>query len=125
MTERLEALNKLGFRLALDEFGSGSSSIAHLVDYPFEQLKLSAEVIAQLEVSTEGQTVVSKLVEMATTLNKGVTALGVDSREKAERLSAVGCTGLQGDYIGVIQSFEGVDLQEMQWHAAYEVSQVA
>lgn len=93
----LASFRAAGAALVLDDFGAGHSSLAWLADIPADGIKLDAELTAIVN-RPRGRTILSALIRLAKDLGMRITAEGVETREQADALSALGCTYLQGYY---------------------------
>jgi EAL domain-containing protein (putative c-di-GMP-specific phosphodiesterase class I)/CheY-like chemotaxis protein len=85
-----------GFGLALDDFGSGYSSLQQLYRLPFDHLKIDRAFVADLETSEEARTIVRCLVELGRGLGLSVCAEGVETLSALEFLWDLGCRTAQG-----------------------------
>ncbi len=97
--ETLQKLSAMGVRIAADDFGSGYSNLAYLRRLPVDALKLSASFIR--EVWPDGpadEPIISALAGLAHTLGLDLTVEGVETRDQASRLAALGCDTAQGWY---------------------------
>jgi EAL domain-containing protein (putative c-di-GMP-specific phosphodiesterase class I) len=89
------ALKAVGAGLVLDDFGTGHSSFAWLADLPFDSLKIDHGLTAKLgEARTD--TILSTITLLASRLGMSTTAEGVEKREDAARLRALGFDNAQG-----------------------------
>jgi EAL domain-containing protein (putative c-di-GMP-specific phosphodiesterase class I) len=93
--ERLRALKQLGVSLALDDFGSGFSSLGHLSRMPIDLLKLDRAFIAELGTQHE-RGLVSGVIHLAQSLGIDTVAEGVETPEQVRELRAAGCAFAQG-----------------------------
>ncbi len=92
----IEALNGLGVRIALDDFGAGFSSIGYLKQFHFDRLKLDRSMIVALEDMQRGREMLQATLALAAALDIPVTAEGIETREQAAFLHQCGCDQLQG-----------------------------
>ncbi|GAA2680145.1 putative bifunctional diguanylate cyclase/phosphodiesterase [Actinoplanes palleronii] len=92
----LAELRNAGVRLAVDDFGTGVSSLSVLSRIPVHQLKIDSEFVASVETSTEAAAVVRTTVDLARNLHLTVVAEGVESEPQRRALWALGCTAGQG-----------------------------
>lgn len=93
--QRLEELAAAGFRLSIDDFGSGYSSFDLVGETSFSELKIHMGLVRQSH-SMRGRRVVQAIVEMARTLNLAVVAEGVEDQIALARLTALGAHKIQG-----------------------------
>ena len=94
--EVLGTLRRMGFQLALDDFGTGYSSLSYLHRYPVQKLKLDRTFTARLSVGPEARAIVAAVISMATALDLGVVAEGVETPEQFDMLRELGCREFQG-----------------------------
>jgi diguanylate cyclase (GGDEF)-like protein len=101
VTERcLEQLHALGVRLALDDFGSGYSSLGQLArTLPISILKLDRSFVAGMDGSRE-RGIVAAAASLAQALELSSVAEGVESAEQASEVAAMGFPYAQGFYFG-------------------------
>ena len=96
----LQVLCDHGVRTALDDFGTGYSSLAYLTRMPIGKIKIDREFVAGLLQGGDSAAIVRAVLAMADSLGMDVTAEGVETREQAQALVAMGCASLQGYYLG-------------------------
>ena len=92
----LGLLRGLGFRIALDDFGAGYSSLWLLKSFHFDRLKMDRSLIFDLTASKMSQAVFEAAVKMGRQLGMEVVAEGVFDASLIEPLEAAGVTHLQG-----------------------------
>jgi EAL domain-containing protein (putative c-di-GMP-specific phosphodiesterase class I) len=85
-----------GFHLSIDDFGTGFSSMQHLYELPFEELKIDRSFISKLKDDADARVIVKAMVELARGLGLYSLAEGVEDAETAKILQAIGCQGAQG-----------------------------
>ena len=96
----LNELRALGVRFALDDFGSGYSSLSYLHRLPLEEVKIDASFIRELgSADASGATIVGATVELGHRLGFAVVAEGVETQYEWDRLIALGCDIVQGFHI--------------------------
>ena len=88
-----------GFRLSLDDFGTGFSSLIHLYRLPFVELKIDQSFVRDVGASEEARVIVRATTEMAHRLNLSVCAEGVESEGDLNFLLLAGCDKAQGYFI--------------------------
>jgi diguanylate cyclase (GGDEF)-like protein/PAS domain S-box-containing protein len=93
---RLLELHETGVRLAIDDFGSGTSSIGHLRRLDFDVIKLDRTLIADIHRSAEAQDLVRSIVHISRTVHATPLAEGVEVPEQVAALRAAGCELAQG-----------------------------
>ncbi|BEP16603.1 hypothetical protein acdb102_49140 [Acidothermaceae bacterium B102] len=106
--EALQALRAYGVGLAVDDFGTGFSSLAYLCALPVQALKMDHEFAAQVVESERNRTMVQNIVTMAHELDLVVTAEGVESEQQAALLAGIGVDLLQGFHFGLPADLHGL-----------------
>ncbi|MHC8329433.1 putative bifunctional diguanylate cyclase/phosphodiesterase [Pseudomonas sp. LB1P83] len=96
----LRLLRNLGVRVALDDFGSGPCSLAHLRDLELDTLKLDRHLIARLPASERDAALVRNVIDLCKQYGMLVIAEGVETVAQYEWLQANGCQYVQGFLVG-------------------------
>ncbi|GAK85078.1 diguanylate cyclase [Vibrio ponticus] len=94
----LHELAMMGFKLAIDDFGSGYTSISQLVKYPVQKIKLDREFLAAL-IKTNNRRVVKPIVELCHSQAMLVTAEGIETEDMHQWLAENQCDYMQGYYL--------------------------
>lgn len=92
----LEGLRAHGIRVAVDDFGSGYSSLSYLRELPIDELKLDRRFIAPIIWDPRAAEIVRAVVGLAQILGLTTVAEGVEDAETADRLRAYACDVAQG-----------------------------
>ncbi|MGC8466184.1 MAG: putative bifunctional diguanylate cyclase/phosphodiesterase, partial [Acidimicrobiales bacterium] len=93
----LGQLRERDIHIAIDDFGSGYSSLAYLGRLPVNKLKIDKGFIDQLEHDdTPDETLVAAIVAMAESLGMSTVAEGVETPTQARRVRELGCDSIQG-----------------------------
>lgn len=87
-----------GYRLLMDDFGSGYSSLNILLETPFDVIKLDKKFIENMMLSEKGMLILEQVVTMAQKLELGLLAEGVETENQVEVLRGIGCDLVQGYY---------------------------
>lgn len=95
----LRAVKQLGVDIAIDDFGSGYSSLPYLRKFPIDLLKVDRTFVGEL-TSQQDQTLVRAMIGLAHSLAMKVVAEGVESGEQLTQLRALGCDRVQGFFLG-------------------------
>lgn len=95
----LEQLTFSGFRVAIDDFGSGYSSLNYLHKLPVDILKIDRLLIEQLDNDKNQAPLVKPIVEIARALDLKIIAEGVETQVQRDKLTAMGADFLQGFYL--------------------------
>ncbi|MGN0439095.1 MAG: putative bifunctional diguanylate cyclase/phosphodiesterase [Lachnospiraceae bacterium] len=98
MMEYVTQLKKDGFKLLMDDFGSGYSSLNTLKDTQFDVLKIDRGFLQDFIDSDRGQKIVAHTIDMSKAIGMDLVAEGVETKEQADFLSSCGCDVAQGFY---------------------------
>ncbi|NCC29286.1 MAG: bifunctional diguanylate cyclase/phosphodiesterase [Gammaproteobacteria bacterium] len=96
----LEALGRMGIGLAVDDFGTGCSSLVCMQRLAIRRLKIDRSFIDRLATSADDAAIVRAVIGLAHSLGLSVIAEGVETAEQAELLVREGCNEAQGYYFG-------------------------
>jgi len=106
--EVVQAIRRAGFRVAIDDFGVGYTSIQQLLEYPADTIKLDMAIITRL-TRPEMQQSLSALIAFCHAQGKRVNAEGVDNMEKQSALLQAGCDLFQGYLISPPRSLAALE----------------
>lgn len=98
--QSIERLKTLGVKIALDDFGSGFSSIGYLRQFGFDRLKIDRSMISGIDETEEARSLLQATAALARSLGIPVTAEGVERESQAHVLLDCGCDELQGYLFG-------------------------
>lgn len=96
----IRALRKLGFKLAIDDFGTDYSSLSRLKSFDVQLLKIDQSFVRDMTVDSDDAAIVRAVIDMGHALGMTVMAEGVETREQAVLLNRYGCSRCQGYYFG-------------------------
>ena len=96
INEMIQLAKDSGFRLLMDDFGSGYSSLNTLKSTPFDVLKIDRSFFSSSMESSRGQKIISHTIAMSKDIGLELIAEGVETKEQAEFLSDCGCNSAQG-----------------------------
>ena len=115
---RLDDLRALGVRLALDDFGSGYSSLTYLQRLPFDKLKIDRGFVAALDQSANAGVIIQAVVSLGRALGMSVLIEGVETEEQRVLLRLAGCNEMQGFLFAKPAPREHIDRLVMDANAA-------
>ena len=92
----LARLRERGFAIAVDDFGTGHSSLAYLHHLPVTVLKIDRSFVADVASDPSALAIAGSIVELARTVGLTVVAEGVETVEQADLLRTLGCDAGQG-----------------------------
>lgn len=110
-------LREAGFRIAMDDFGAGYSSLNLLKDLPLDVLKLDRNFFRHDKITRQEKIVVTNVVRMARQLGISIVTEGVETQEQADFLMEVGCETAQGYLFAKpmpVEEFEKLLNEKMQ-----------
>ena len=105
----LRELKKAGVTCALDDFGSGFSSLGYLATLPLDKLKLDRMFVRGIETDASRATIVRSVLALSRGLGLKFLCEGIETREELEVLRGLGCREAQGYYFGRPQSKADVE----------------
>jgi predicted signal transduction protein with EAL and GGDEF domain len=94
----LHRLKTLKVGLEIDDFGTGYSSLSYLRQLPFDTLKIDYSFVKELGSSTDSSEIIQTILGLARSLGMDVVAEGVETKDQIARLTAMGCSTVQGYY---------------------------
>ncbi|HAX03339.1 MAG: hypothetical protein A2Y45_00740 [Tenericutes bacterium GWC2_34_14] len=92
----LEKFANEGFRIAIDDFGKGYSSLAYLAQFPINIIKIDRIFTRQILVNPTTQHIVKATIDLAKQLGYEVLIEGIEDKETADLLERLGCHSAQG-----------------------------
>ncbi len=96
----LRKLKSLGVRIAMDDFGSGYSSLSYLHSFPFDKIKIDRSFIGDLEHNHHSKAIVRAIITLGHSLDVPVLAEGVETEAQRLFLLKEGCDDVQGYLFG-------------------------
>ena len=94
-----QALNEMGVKLAMDDFGTGHSSLVYLQQFHVDYLKIDQSFIRRIGTESLSEHIVDNVIDLGHRLGLALVAEGVETREQAEYLKGK-VTYLQGYLFG-------------------------
>ena len=98
--EVITQIKSLGVKVAMDDFGTGCSSLSHLKTYAFDKIKIDRSFVAQVNVDLASSQIVKSVIGLGLGLGIEVTAEGVETEEQLAFLRHEACSSHQGYLIG-------------------------
>ncbi|MEM7529423.1 MAG: bifunctional diguanylate cyclase/phosphodiesterase [Pseudomonadota bacterium] len=102
----LEKLQKLGFYLEIDDFGTGQASISHLINLNADAVKLDRSLVRDITEDRPSRLVVEATVALSRNLGLATLAEGAENEDQMTLLTEIGCEYAQGFGIAKPMSFE-------------------
>lgn len=94
----LHRLRALGIGLELGSFGTGNASPGYLRKLPFDALRIDRSFVKQLGTANDSSAIIDTILTFAGSLGIRVDAEGVETKDQADKLVALGCCRAQGPY---------------------------
>ena len=98
--DALRQLKSIGIRIAVDDFGTGHSSLSYLRRFDVDQIKIDRSFVAGIGTERSDETIVKAIIAMGHSLGLTIVAEGVETREQYDFLRTHGCDRAQGYLIG-------------------------
>jgi diguanylate cyclase (GGDEF)-like protein len=92
----LRELNRMGIRVALDDFGIGYSSLSYLRSFQFDRIKIDRSFVHNIERDRDAHAILCAIVALGHTLRMKVVAEGVETEVQRLLVQAAGCELIQG-----------------------------
>ena len=106
---------KMGCRIALDDLGSGYSSLQDLCDYPIDIIKIDRHILLK-STTPKGNALLQGLTTLGHDLGMKVLCEGVESETEKQRICEAGCDYMQGFYYSRVLPRDEADLFYMRKH---------
>ncbi|MCB1139754.1 MAG: EAL domain-containing protein [Leptospiraceae bacterium] len=94
--EELEEIHRMGLRVAVDDFGTGFSSLTYLKKFPVNSVKIDREFVMSIPHNSDDAAIVSAILAMGKSLGLEVVAEGVETEEQLNFLRERNCEYAQG-----------------------------
>jgi diguanylate cyclase len=94
----LNRLRSAGVRVAIDDFGSGYSTLTYLRELPIDEVKLDRQLVAPILYDQRAATIARSVIELAEDFGIASVAEGVENEGTAQWLKRFGCDVVQGNY---------------------------
>ncbi|WP_051540800.1 bifunctional diguanylate cyclase/phosphodiesterase [Ahrensia sp. 13_GOM-1096m] len=96
----LRGIKNLGVGLAMDDFGTGFSSLSSLISFPFDKLKIDRSFIMDMDKREQLKSVIRTCIGLGQNLNLRIVAEGVEQESHIDFLRSEGCDEMQGYFCG-------------------------
>ncbi|MCY1671447.1 EAL domain-containing protein [Novosphingobium sp. SL115] len=103
--QNLSKLRQMGFRLSIDDFGTGEASLAYLADLPSDELKIDRRFVSRILTHERERHIVRSTIDLAHALGQTVVAEGIEDDATYRLLIKLGCDVGQGYFLGRPQPF--------------------
>ena len=120
--ENIHRLAETGFRIELDDFGTGHAAIANLRKFPVERIKIDRSLVSGIDQDAELQLITGAIIGLARQLGICVLAEGVQTPQEFEFLKQTQCTCAQGFFLGGCMPLEDLAGWIADWPAGITVA---
>ena len=96
----MRSLRRRGFKISVDDFGMGYSSLSRLKDLPISSLKIDRSFVHGLPSDHQDRAIVQTIVDIGRNMNLDVIAEGVETDAQLHHLRRLGCALVQGYLTG-------------------------
>lgn len=118
----IEELSSRGVRFALDDIGTGYSSLGYINSFPFSKIKVDRSFVSGPNVGTKSDAIIRAVAEMGATLGMEIVAEGLETIEQVRAVRDAGCTLGQGyhfsravpDYLAAMLLAEEGETEELR-----------
>lgn len=104
----VKELRHSGYRVCIDDFGSGSSSLNVLKDYDVEVVKLDMDFMKDFHTNPKSRIIIKDLTTLCKSLGMNVVIEGVETREQVEFVRAIGADYIQGFFYSRPESLNSI-----------------
>jgi two-component system CheB/CheR fusion protein len=94
----LKQLTKAGFRVSVDDFGTGFSSLSYIKKLPIHEIKVDRSFVDGVENDQDDRAITTAIISMAKSMGLKTVAEGIESEEHHAILKSLGCDIGQGNY---------------------------
>ena len=113
----IQKIRDSGFKVEIDDFGSGYSSFGALIDLPFDVLKIDMQIIKSMDRNPKVREIIKMIINLSKTMDAVTVAEGVETKEQCDFLKENGCDVVQGYYLGKplpLEDFEKLIEKELK-----------
>ena len=98
LLDTIKKLKEFGFKVSMDDFGAGYSSLNSLKELPLDIIKLDAQFFRDIEDKKRADLIVCDTIKLAKKLGMQIVAEGIETREQVDFLAQQHCDLIQGFY---------------------------
>ena len=95
----IDRIRQAGFKIEIDDFGSGYSSFGALADLPFDVLKIDMQFIRTMDKNPKVKDIIKMIINLSKVFDATTVAEGVETKEQYDFLKENGCDIIQGYYL--------------------------
>ena len=114
--QTLRRLQENGIKIAIDDFGSGQTSLSYLKRFPMDTLKIDRSFVRDITVDPEDAEIIKAIIAIGKTMRLNVVAEGVETEEQKAFLKAQKCDVMQGYYLSAALTPEDFEREILARH---------
>jgi len=118
ITRNIRALGDQGYRIDLDDFGTGHASLANIRRFAVDRIKIDRSFVTRADEDPEQQRMINAIISMAEQMGIETLAEGIETLGEKSILSQLGCTHMQGYAIAHPMPFD----QTLAWLEDYKTN---
>ncbi|MEH6448137.1 MAG: EAL domain-containing protein [Oleispira sp.] len=118
LSQVMNELSSMGIQLAIDDYGTGYSSLLYISQLPFNEIKIDKSFVMNLADSKRDLTIVRTTIEMAKSLGLKIVAEGIENKAIETILKKYECHIVQGYYYQKPTAFK----KYLSWLAEYQIN---
>jgi diguanylate cyclase (GGDEF)-like protein len=107
-TQKLNQLKKYGFKVAIDDFGSGYTSLNYIKSFPIDYLNIDKSYINGINKNQANMTIIETLIKLSHELDIQVVAEGIETAEQFDYLASLDCDIAQGYFLAKPMSKDNI-----------------
>ncbi len=97
-TKTIKELYERGYKISIDDFGTGFSSLSYIKQLPAQTIKIDRSFVHDFDVNADDRSIVETIIAMGKFMGKDIVAEGSETKENIEALKFLNCYRVQGYY---------------------------
>lgn len=106
--ELLDKIKEIGFRIAMDDFGMGYSSLSYITKLPLDLIKIDKTFVHDYETNTFNRTILHTIKDISNSLNLDILVEGIETQNQLDYISDLGAQYYQGYFHSKPMSFKDI-----------------
>lgn len=107
----IERLKSKGFKIAIDDFGSGYTALSYIFKLKFDELKMDRSFVNQLAQSPVNRAILKTVIDLREVVDFTIVAEGVETTSECELLQQMGCWQVQGYLFSKPLPFKAIEMK--------------
>jgi EAL domain-containing protein (putative c-di-GMP-specific phosphodiesterase class I) len=118
----MQEMRDLGFKISLDDYGTGYSSLRYLKDFPIDVLKIDKSFVDDINVDKGTESIIESTLIMTKMLNMDTVAEGIETSLQVEYFGKTNCRYLQGFYFSKpVDQAHCYELLQKDWSNKFDL----